>query len=712
MNKKRRQNNFPDLEKPVKSSFQYLSISYECALAIGNSLNLSEMLHKVIHTMVHKTNAHRGIIWVKNGKQELQPVASAGINIEDMLAQGEIKDLQNVLNQIQKNRQFMLKYKNDKDFLRYCPVLTKKEESVLIVPVTNVAIADKPLSNLLAGLSKKLSVAIKACMAHENVIKEIQVREKAEKELTKKTEQLISSQKKLQKLYGESEQARKSLLSILEDVAQKEEALQESEEKYRTLYDSSSGAIMLLDEKGFFDCNEMTLRLFACASREEFCSRHPADFSPPTQPDGTDSMSYARNKIAVALKEGSKRFEHLHQRSDGTDFPAEVMLDALMLGGKKVLQARVYDITERKRFEKALNDRIEFETIVASISTSFINLAPNEINIGIDDALESIGKFADVDRSYLFQLFDDETKIDNTHEWCAEGIVPQIENLKELSVADFPWFQERLNRFETVHVPRVADLPPEARAEKEKLQSQDILSVILVPMVYGKTLRGFIGFDSVRQEKSWLEENITLLRIVCEIFVNGLERKRVMDAIKDSEEKYRLLADNMADCLWQMNLNFEFTYANSSVLQMFGFTRDEWIGSSLSEHCSPEDMEFVSALVMELLKKGLDPGIKIFEMQLLHKNGKLVTAEINGKILFDENENPVGFQGSTRDITERKAAEEEIKKKTDELEKFNRLAVGRELKMIKLKKEINALLEKSGKEPGYKIVGEPQAEVF
>ena len=247
------------MEKPVRSSFQHLSISYECALAIGNSLNLSEMLHEVINTMVHKTNAHRGIIWVKNGEKKLQPVATAGINIEDMPAQGEIMNLVDVLNQIQKSRQFVLRNKDDKDFLQYCPVLTEKEESVLIVPVTNVAIlhliyagreiADEPLANLLAGLSKKLSVAIEACMAHKNIINEVQVRVEAEEELKKKTEQLISSKKELQRLYGESEQARKSLLSILEDVTQKEKALRTAKDNMTNFLNSMTDGVYIVNRE-------------------------------------------------------------------------------------------------------------------------------------------------------------------------------------------------------------------------------------------------------------------------------------------------------------------------------------------------------------------------------------------------------------------------------------------------------------------------------
>lgn len=141
------------------------------------------------------------------------------------------------------------------------------------------------------------------------------------------------------------------------DITERKKAetkILESKIKLQVLYESSSDAIMLLDEKGFFDCNKAALRLFGCTSKEEFCSKHPADFSPPTQPNGTDSMDYARNNIAFALKEGSMRFEHLHRRLDGADFPAEVLLDKMVLQGKEVLQARVFDITERKKGEEKI----------------------------------------------------------------------------------------------------------------------------------------------------------------------------------------------------------------------------------------------------------------------------------------------------------------------------------------------------------------------
>jgi len=134
-----------------------------------------------------------------------------------------------------------------------------------------------------------------------------------------------------------------------------EKALRRSEAKYHTLYASTSDAVMLLDEKGYFDCNRATLGIFGCATREEFCSKHPADLSPPEQPDGMDSRILANQQIVIAIEKGSHRFEWMHKRANSNEsFPAEVLLSAMELDGKQVLQATVRDITKRKQTELQL----------------------------------------------------------------------------------------------------------------------------------------------------------------------------------------------------------------------------------------------------------------------------------------------------------------------------------------------------------------------
>ncbi len=146
-----------------------------------------------------------------------------------------------------------------------------------------------------------------------------------------------------------------AVLGIYKDITERkhaEELLKNMAAKFHTLYESSPDAIMLLDEKGFFDCNEATLRMFGCTSHNEFIGKQPAQFSPPNQPGGVDSMSLANERIATAFKDGSILFEWVHRRTDGTDFPAEVLLTALELAGKPALQATVRDITERKQAEE------------------------------------------------------------------------------------------------------------------------------------------------------------------------------------------------------------------------------------------------------------------------------------------------------------------------------------------------------------------------
>ncbi len=133
----------------------------------------------------------------------------------------------------------------------------------------------------------------------------------------------------------------------------------QSELKFKTLFESSSDAVMLLDEKGYFDCNDATVKLFGCKDKGEFCSKHPADVSPARQSDGSDSMELANKRIATAMERGSNSFEWVYKTINGTKFPADVLLNAMEWDGKQILQAVVRDITERKQTEKRQTEYTE-----------------------------------------------------------------------------------------------------------------------------------------------------------------------------------------------------------------------------------------------------------------------------------------------------------------------------------------------------------------
>jgi diguanylate cyclase (GGDEF)-like protein/PAS domain S-box-containing protein len=142
------------------------------------------------------------------------------------------------------------------------------------------------------------------------------------------------------------------LASLAIERKQAEIDLIRSELKFHTLYDSTSDAVLMLTEQGFFDCNKAAVKLFGCATREELCSYHPGDLSPPMQMCGTDSLVLAKQYITTAMKNDVLNFEWLHKRIDtGQTFIAEVLLSTMFLDGELVLHVAVRDITLRKQNE-------------------------------------------------------------------------------------------------------------------------------------------------------------------------------------------------------------------------------------------------------------------------------------------------------------------------------------------------------------------------
>ncbi|NCA70826.1 MAG: PAS domain S-box protein, partial [Sphingobacteriia bacterium] len=134
-------------------------------------------------------------------------------------------------------------------------------------------------------------------------------------------------------------------------------AMARSETRFRALFEATSEAVMLLDTRHFIDCNQATLRLFGIPDQEAFRAAHPGDLSPSVQPCGIASLELAGRHIQAALREGSRRFEWVHRRSDtGVDIPCEVVLSAIDLDGERVLLGTVRDQSERWRAAAELRE--------------------------------------------------------------------------------------------------------------------------------------------------------------------------------------------------------------------------------------------------------------------------------------------------------------------------------------------------------------------
>ncbi|MGD9158054.1 MAG: PAS domain S-box protein [Desulfobacteraceae bacterium] len=135
------------------------------------------------------------------------------------------------------------------------------------------------------------------------------------------------------------------------------------------------------------------------------------------------------------------------------------------------------------------------------------------------------------------------------------------------------------------------------------------------------------------------------------------------------KEKYRLLSENTLDVIWTMNMNHEFTYVNPAVFQLTGYSVEEWVGSRLPDHCDEENYKKMEKIISDEIEKGPASKGVIFQAIILNKNRKPVPLEIRGRIIFDENKRPVGLQGSSRNISERKQAEEALRQSLEKYEK-------------------------------------------
>jgi PAS domain S-box-containing protein len=310
--------------------------------------------------------------------------------------------------------------------------------------------------------------------------------------------------------------------------------LREGEKRVRNIIESSPDAITIADLEGIItDCNEATLLLHGISSKEEVIGRKAIDFL-----DERDHERALVNTHRVLSGGRIDDIEYTLKRDDGTRFPGR-MSASLMVDSKGTPEAFIAitsDITERKRFEKDLQRRLDYEYLISLISSEFINTSPEKIDESIEKVLRMAGEFVHADRAYVFLFRNGNQKMDNTHEWNAEGISSEKGNLQDLDPSDFYVVREYLLKMKMIYLPSMRNLPMNARNDREEFEREGIKSLLNAPMICEGNLIGFIGFDSVGKHATWERETIDFLRLIGQIIATTLIRfKSQVEIIKERE---------------------------------------------------------------------------------------------------------------------------------------------------------------------------------
>ncbi len=427
-----------------------------------------------------------------------------------------------------------------------------------------------------------------------------------------------------------------------------------AERRFRDLLDGLSETVFEFDLSGrFVYVNQSGLDAFGYTAEDVARGVSVADVVVPEQ------RETLRSNIARGTSTGPLAVsEYTALRKDGSTFPALVHTSIVVKDGRPFgLRGYLIDISERVRAEDALRHRIALEQLIMGVSTQLMAAPSTELDSRIESALATIGHFMGVDRSYVFLFSSDGRLMSNTHEWVADGISAERQNLQRIRVdTTFPWFAEELRRHLVVPVPVVAELPSQAAAERAEFQRQGIRSLINVAMVHGGTLDGFLGLDAVRGVRSWSADETALLRILGEIFMGAIVRRRAEVAVQESERKYKALVETTSTGFVILDQQGCVLDANSEYVRMTGHrSLDEIWGRSVVEWTAPHDLQRNAAAVRSCMQQGF---VRDLQIEYQHATGAVVPVLINATGTDVEGTRQI--ISIVRDMSDRKRLEAEL----------------------------------------------------
>ncbi|HMA98132.1 MAG TPA: EAL domain-containing protein [Wenzhouxiangella sp.] len=320
------------------------------------------------------------------------------------------------------------------------------------------------------------------------------------------------------------------------------------------------------------------------------------------------------------------------------------------------------DITDLKELEVGLRNEAGLTQLLVRLATEYINLPSSGFESAISRSLKDLGEFVDADRAYVFRYDLEQGLARNTHEWCAAGVTPQIDNLQAVSVDEIPDFVDCHKRGQTFYIPRVAVWPNEAT--RELLQGQAIQSVVTVPLMLEEECLGFVGFDYVHDVRAYSESEIYLLSVFAQMLVNMRVRRDIERKLSDERRRLGDIIDGTDSGTWEWDLDSGRMSVNDRWIDLLGVSsRDdlprnpkEWLA-----YAHPEDIAPAWERMIKHLKDEL-PALDI-EIRVRRSDDEWLWILVRGQVSKRSSDGRARLMsGIAVDIDQRKNAEAELRK--------------------------------------------------
>jgi len=248
---------------------------------------------------------------------------------------------------------------------------------------------------------------------------------------------------------------------------------------------------------------------------------------------GPDALGFFGEELAV-LAEGGVNFETEILAPESGSEPGLYLLSVNVLGGHQARLDRVHvfihDLNGVRRLEGALEKQKQLQQLLVELSAAYINLPPENIAATIRSSLQAMAQTVGMDRAYIFAYDFEHAQADNTYEWCAPGIAPQMADLQGIPLKLMAEAVELHRQGKAHYIPDIAALP--GGDARSLLEGQGIRSLLTMPLMDGDDCLGCVGFDAVHDPYAFSGNERALLTVFARLLVNVLQRQQTAVELK------------------------------------------------------------------------------------------------------------------------------------------------------------------------------------